>query len=44
MGQKVSTQVTDKSRQDKAKWDLYIFILKMLGKDHEYFDDHKSWN
>ncbi len=33
MGQKVTTSVVDRSQQDQSRWILYIFLLKMLGKD-----------
>jgi hypothetical protein len=34
MGQKVTTQVVDRSLQDKAKWDLAILICKLLHKEN----------
>ena len=30
MGQKISTMPIDKSLQDQAKWNLYLFVLRLL--------------
>lgn len=41
MGQKVTFNVIDKSAQDNAKWQLYIFVIKLLNKE-DWFYGRKS--